>query len=354
MDIKPKIKVKFSPYGTTNHETPHTYANYLYKILEKNFTVEISNDPDFYFYHESSYDFLKYDCVKIFYTGENISPNFNFCDYAISFDWLEFEDRHFRLPLFIVAQFYRPQEIKNTSDLNFSNQLNLNHHELKKKTNFCSFVYSNYRGASERHDIFRLLSEYKKVNAGGKFLNNIGYKVEDKFTFEKGHKFSIAFENSSRSGYVTEKIVNSFLAETIPIYWGDPNIGRYFNTRRFINCHDYPDFKSVVEQVKKIDSDDALYLKMVNEPVLAYDFNVSETLEKFELFLFNICRQSREKAKRATLNSNRKKDLERREAVSLNYDFVLTALIRLICLIYKPFRNIKFIDTIKQRIVSKY
>ena len=50
-------------------------------------------------------------------------------------------------------------------------------------------------------------------------MNNIGGAVSDKFAFQQKHKFSIAFENTSYCGYCTEKIVEAFVAGTIPIYW---------------------------------------------------------------------------------------------------------------------------------------
>src|SRR5262249_55166951 len=53
------------------------------------------------------------------------------------------------------------------------------------------------------------------------------------------YKFVIAFENSSLSGYNTEKLTHAIEADCVPIYWGDPEIGRSFNTRRFVNGHDY-------------------------------------------------------------------------------------------------------------------
>jgi hypothetical protein len=41
--------------------------------------------------------------------------------------------------------------------------------------------------------------------------------------------FSISLENSSEINYFSEKIIDCFLCKTIPIYWGCPNIGDYFN-----------------------------------------------------------------------------------------------------------------------------
>ena len=60
---------------------------------------------------------------------------------------------------------------------------------------------------------------------------------------QNDHRFSIAFESSPHAYYVTEKIVNSFLAGTIPIYWGNVDINTYFNPRSFINVASFSSFE---------------------------------------------------------------------------------------------------------------
>lgn len=46
---------------------------------------------------------------------------------------------------------------------------------------FCSFVVSNgFNCDKEREIFFKLLNTYKKIDSGGRFLNNIGYRVYDK------------------------------------------------------------------------------------------------------------------------------------------------------------------------------
>ena len=60
-----------------------------------------------------------------------------------------------------------------------------------------------------------------------------------KVEFLRAYKFVVAFENSSAPGYNTEKLTHAIEADAMPIYWGDPEIGRSFNTGRFINAHDY-------------------------------------------------------------------------------------------------------------------
>ena len=50
--------------------------------------------------------------------------------------------------------------------------------------------------------------------------------------------FSICMENSREQNYFTEKIIDCFRSKTIPIYWGCPNIGEYFNTDGIIIVND--------------------------------------------------------------------------------------------------------------------
>ena len=60
-------------------------------------------------------------------------------------------------------------------------------------------------------------------------------------------KFSLALENSAFAGYVTEKIMDSFLARTIPVYWGAPDVALDFNRDAFINLADYPNFDAAID-----------------------------------------------------------------------------------------------------------
>lgn len=50
------------------------------------------------------------------------------------------------------------------------------------------------------------------------------------------YRFSVAIENSRYGGYFTEKILDCFINKTVPIYWGDPEIGRHFDPKGIIYC----------------------------------------------------------------------------------------------------------------------
>ena len=84
---------------------------------------------------------------------------------------------------------------------------------------------------------------------------------QGKINFISHYKFTIAFESQSLShmDYFTEKITHPFFAGSIPIYYGCPNIARYFNPASFINGHDYDSFEDLATRVRQVDQDDRLY-----------------------------------------------------------------------------------------------
>jgi hypothetical protein len=52
----------------------------------------------------------------------------------------------------------------------------------------------------------------------------------------KGYRFSIVMESENIPGYITEKILNGFLAHTVPIFWGSSDVVKIFNPDAFIWC----------------------------------------------------------------------------------------------------------------------
>jgi hypothetical protein len=191
-------------------------SNPLIDAIHKHFQVDTSPEPDFIIYSTFGFSHLEYDVPRILFTSENLRPDFNICDYALGFDRLSFGDRYYRFPIYL---FERQEEL----------------HGIGKRTlapgirKFCNFIYSNPGAGPERDEFFHMLSRYKPVDSAGRHLNNTGFRVKDKASFQRGYKFSIAFENSSTPGYSTEKIIDAYCALTVPIYWGDPEIARDFN-----------------------------------------------------------------------------------------------------------------------------
>jgi len=47
-------------------------------------------------------------------------------------------------------------------------------------------------------------------------------------------QFNIAIENVKQNNWFTEKLIDCFVTKTVPIYWGCPNIGDWFDVRGII------------------------------------------------------------------------------------------------------------------------
>jgi len=249
-----KIKIQFEDFWHSN-DLEEIVDNPIYKILSKRYELVLSDNPDFLVYSCFGNNYLKYNCIRIFYTGENVRPNFDECDYAFSFDY-PVTKRNYRLPLYKLYP-----EFDDIRGGGVDTEA-----VLSENRKFCNFVYSNDK-AKERIDFFTKLNNRKHVDSGGRVLNNIGRCVENKVDFLRQYKFTIAFENTSYPGYTTEKIMQPFVANSIPIYWGDPLVSQDFNSKAFINCHDYGSFDEVIDRVIEIDGNDELYKEYLSEPV---------------------------------------------------------------------------------------
>ena len=245
-DICPRIQFK-------GFWDPHTGQKWFIDLLKRynhSFTVLYHNNPDiiicscFDNYHKCM------DCSKknVFYTGENIRA-IKEADLNLTFD-NHSNYNNIRIPLWLFYR--RPQDKIMTLS-------------QKKTRYFCCFVYSN--SVPHRNNFLKELSKYKTVHSGGRVLNNIRRRVKDKISFQKHFKFCIAYENSVQPGYTTEKIIEAYISNCIPIYYGSDTITDDFNPETFINAHDFDSNESLIEYIKKVDTDENLYNSYMNKPI---------------------------------------------------------------------------------------
>jgi alpha(1,3/1,4) fucosyltransferase len=278
------------------------------------FKFEISSDPQVLLYGPYGGTMPKGRYVKVFIGCENLRPIMSECDWAFGVEHEEF----FRHPRYMrFARWGDDAHLLRREKNWLAN--------LRSKTRFCAFLYS--KEVYYREVFFRALSRYKTIDSPGRSMNNMpgidpvpGQRDWDaKVEFLRNYKFVIAFENASRAGYHTEKLLHAVEADCLPIYWGDPEIGRSFNERRFINAHAYvrrpvsviprlpyhphsiknPDrltffgrvarrlngtaseveqwvwalagFDALIARIVEIDGDDDLYLQHLREPILIDD-----------------------------------------------------------------------------------
>jgi alpha(1,3/1,4) fucosyltransferase len=229
--------------------------NFIVRTLKKVCQVELSDQPDLFFFTHSyngEREYFKYNCHRVFLGWENARTDWTFCDYALDSDFISGNPRHKRWPIWAAWNLRKLTEPKDTRDF------------LQKKKFACMLVSNPH--AKERIEFFHKLSKYKQVDSGGKYLNNVGGPVVDKLDFIKDYKFVLSFENSSNPGYTTEKLFEPMLVNSIPVYWGNPVVERDFNTKSFVHVNQYSNFDEAIQRIIELDQNEGEYLKVVRQP----------------------------------------------------------------------------------------
>ena len=265
---------------------------WLKSKLRNKFKIKFEfNNPDYLIFNVFGNKHLnkKYkNAIKIAIFTENYIPNLKEVDYAIGHYHINYLDRYFKYSVFLWEDFNNIIQIR---------QKVLNS-PIRNK--FCAAVISN----AHTSDGFRIrfineLNKYKKIDMGGKYKNNIGKRIKNKIKFLLSYKFSISMENSNGDGYITEKIVQSFISGTIPIYYGDYMIDEYINPKSYILIRGINDIKTKINYIKEIDNDDAKYKNILKENVIIDNNFINKIDKELKLFLINIFEQDKIKAYRS-------------------------------------------------------
>lgn len=265
--------------------------NFIQPILKKHFNVVVDQkNPDVLFHSifGGMRETPNYRCKKILYLGENWRPQRFGSHYSISFD--PHSDTNFRLPLWQVYVLLNP-------DLKFRL---FDRIRVQSFDHFCAFTVSNPSNGL-RNNHFDKLHQYKRVESYGKVrTNNMGLinfskdkywrDAKDTYFYQNRHKFMMAYENTSYPGYCTEKLMDAFLAGSLPIYWGDPKVSEDWNKNAFIDITKMG--PGWIDVVKEIDNNEGLFKSMYDEPIFTDEQKERhlENMSEFEDWLINIIR----------------------------------------------------------------
>lgn len=81
--------------------------------------------------------------------------------------------------------------------------------------------------------------------------------VDQKIEVLKNYKFSICFENAKGiEGYITEKIFDCFIAGSVPIYLGAPNISSFIPKDTFIDMREFSNYYELYECISNMPKDE--------------------------------------------------------------------------------------------------
>lgn len=272
---KKKLKIYFADFWS-NFQFKD---NYFYHLLNTYYDVEVTpNNPNVLF-HSNDYfkkeEYKKFEKTKkIFFTGENVVPNLENSNYSFSFS-KNLGPNNYRLPLWVLFIDWFNSEKSQLRDPSYlipvKKLTSTNKPLVRLKPFFCSFIASKPLG--KRVDFVPKLNDIKKVHSLGRLYSNSYLKAtgrgdqKNKLNYMKLFRFNIAFENSISDGYVTEKILHSFFARSIPIYWGSEEVTSDFNPNAFINYSDYKSDDELIHDVIAINNNKERYYSFLEEPI---------------------------------------------------------------------------------------
>lgn len=298
-------------------ESGDGFKNEIIGLLSKKYEViEDYSDCDYFFATETIYrsyksfeEVLKLNqaTIRIFCCGEAIYSDLNLFDYVLQ------QNSHLKEDDRIIYRPYAGQLVGSCFEASVYELDKCKNKEaardiLASKTKFCNFIYSNPNAHEMRDQLFYALSNYKKVDALGSHLKNV--EIADSrydanwekisIMLKKPYKFSIAAENAVFPGYTSEKLITSMLANTLPIYFGNPYVDELYNPASFINANKFLSLDELVNYVRYVDNNDDLYCEIMSQPWRTREQieNYDKHEKVFEELFFHIFDQELAVAKR--------------------------------------------------------
>jgi len=129
------------------------------------------------------------------------------------------------------------------------------------KTKLVSCIVSSKQhtlGARRRIAFARTLMQlYPYIDIYGRGLTFGKGEIKSKMDGLVPYKYSLCMENSQHDNYFTEKFTDAIVCWTVPIYWGCPNISKYFPPGSY-HCIDIE--KNFTQNIEK-------FGMIINEPV---------------------------------------------------------------------------------------
>ena len=120
--------------------------------------------------------------------------------------------------------------------------------KIHEKTELVSMIASNKTitdGHKLRHEVYRKLYNKRKFDMWGS-----GYRFFKEKTLPLSkYYFSISIMNSKIENFFTEILVDNFRVGTVPIFWGCPNIGEYFDEKGIITFNTVDELDKILSNL---------------------------------------------------------------------------------------------------------
>ncbi|EFX84186.1 hypothetical protein DAPPUDRAFT_4136, partial [Daphnia pulex] len=135
--------------------------------------------------------------------------------------------------------------------------------DLTRKKRTAAWFVSNCVTDSRRESLVRNLSLFIPVDIygechGGHQCRN---RPECDRMLSRHYRFYLSFENSLCPDYVTEKLYRALAHDTVPVVYGGADYSLYLPAGSYVDARDFESPQSLADHLKKLMSDDRLYLK---------------------------------------------------------------------------------------------
>lgn len=114
---------------------------------------------------------------------------------------------------------------------------------------------------------------------------------EDKKEIISQYKFAICLENMAYPGYVTEKIIDCFVAEVIPVYSGAPDISDFVPNGAFVNLNDFESLHDLNAYLKNMTQERALKIFQCGQDFLNSKEGKKYSFEGFSRSVMHMARK---------------------------------------------------------------
>ena len=126
-------------------------------------------------------------------------------------------------------------------------------------------------GHKIRQAVYEYLKDKKEINNFSIRSIRTPPRIDSKELIFKNAKFSIIIENESTPNWITEKLIDCFITKTVPIYWGAPNVGEYFDEEGILPFSNLFDLERILNSLNTLPSDEYKDL----EEVIDKNYNLS-------------------------------------------------------------------------------
>jgi hypothetical protein len=116
------------------------------------------------------------------------------------------------------------------------------------KSKMVSMIASHKRmseGHRYRHEIYDSLKHKHSIDMWGSGYRPFNNKLEPL----SDYYYSISVMNSKHNNFFTEVLVDNFMCGTVPIFWGCPNVGEYFDINGMITFNTIDELDNILSNL---------------------------------------------------------------------------------------------------------